>query len=116
MGQQEIAKTQWKPFFDAISKATRASQIEIELAGLDIGDQIAEEWTQFEGFSYDPKDDVLFVHTPILDHAIRRPQAIVADIDGSLTRSISLKDADDRVQIIRFRSPSMLKTGDRAAG
>lgn len=43
-------------------------QAEIEVALLDIGDQIEAEWVPLLGITYDPKDDPVVVLLDGLDH------------------------------------------------
>ena len=80
-----------------------AEQVEIEVAGLDLGDQIETEWVLLNGISYDPRDDLLTVFTEGVDHNIPRPQTIRVDdgIDG--LHSIEVTDADGHKQIVLLK-------------
>lgn len=82
--------------------------VELEVAGLDIGDQIEKEWTLLEGLSYDPKEDGIHIYTSPLDHFIPAPTEIIASEDGPMVSSILVKDDDGHFQIIKFRLPLML--------
>lgn len=111
MENRDLDKKEWQGYFDYVSKSLPGMQVEIEVASLDIGDQIQEEWTPLEGLSYDPKDDVLFVHTASLDHAILSPRAINIDGDELELRSVVIQDAEGQTQTIRFRETLALKPG-----
>lgn len=106
---QVIEKKNWQTFCDNVSKTLRGGQSELELASLDIGDQIEQNWTPFEGISYDPNDDALYVHTPDLDHAIQHPQMLTVDQSGGRIRSISIKDSANQLQTIRLKEPLLLE-------
>lgn len=107
MHYESIGKEKWESYFNSLSKAARGREMQIEMIGLDIGDQIAEDWTPFEGLSYDQKHDTVQVHTQALDHAIASPEEVVAEENGAL-KSISIKSAGGALQIIHFRDPIVL--------
>jgi len=91
-----------------MSKALTGKWAEIEVASLDIGDQITAEWIPLIGITYDSKDDLLDVALERYDHLIRHPQQVVVDdADGSL-RSVAIVDAEGSTQIVRMRVPVML--------
>jgi len=100
-----IERNYWKNYFDFISKDMRAQQVELEVVGLDLGDQIEEEWVSFEGISYDTKKNILFVHTATIKHTILEPLEIVVEDEDSMLRSIAVKDRLSHLQLIKLRSP-----------
>jgi hypothetical protein len=104
----KLKKAQWRPFLDALSKLLEAKEAEIEVASLDLGDQIQAEWLPFLGISYDPNDDVVEIALEGLDHLIYRPREIYLDDDvGGLT-SLEVVDADDRRQIVKLKDKLLL--------
>lgn len=103
METRRMEKIEWQNYFDFVSRDLPTMQVEIEVAGLEFGDQIQAEWTPLVGISYDPKDDVLFVHTAALDHAIHDPQDIVLEGDETEIRSITVRDAEGSTQTVRFK-------------
>lgn len=109
MKNHVINKVEYKKYFDDISKLIKGQQVELEVTGLDIGNQIESEWVAFEGFSYDPKQEILVVHTPTLDHAIHHPIKIIAAEENSTLSSISISDTEDHTHIVQFRKPLMLE-------
>lgn len=109
MKNHVIEKFEYKKYLDSISKLIKGQQVELEVTGLDIGNQVETEWVALEGFSYDPKDETLVVHTPKLDHTIHRPIQIIAAEDGANLNSLFIKDTDDHTHIVQFRRPLMLE-------
>ncbi len=109
MENHVIQKNEYKKYFDDISKLIKGQRVELEVTGLDIGNQIEAEWVVLEGFSYDPKDEILVVHTPLLDHAIHRPVEIVAAEESDTLTSLSISDTEEHTHIVQFRRPVPLK-------
>ena len=99
-----IEKQDWGRFFDLVSKSIEGQQIEIEVAGLEIGDQIEADWVPFDGISYDAKTDYIFVHTPLLDHAILHPSTVFMAAENHTVHAINITD-DQTIQILQFRPP-----------
>lgn len=108
MYNHTIEKAEYKKYFDNISKLVKGQQVELEVTGLDIGNQIETEWVTLEGFSYDPQGEILVVHTPTLDHAVHHPVQIIAAEDGLELNSLFIKDTDEHTHIVQFRHPLLL--------
>src|SRR5690349_10395554 len=83
MAVQKIDKSEWRGFFDWLSKGLVGARTEVEVASLDLGDQIEVEWLPLLGITYDDKDDVLDVALEgvdrLVDHLIQHPREIWAD-------------------------------------
>jgi hypothetical protein len=103
MALEQLDPAQWKAFFDRVSKELGAKQVEIEVAGLDIGDEIEAEWIPFTGVSYDPKDNVLSIFSDRMEHMIHKPREIWVDFAVDGLHSMEVVDADDRKQIILLK-------------
>ncbi len=108
MATVKLAKEAWHPYFDSMSKLVVGKQAEIEVASLDIGDQIEAEWVPLLGITYDPKNDLVEVLLEGLDHLIRNPRDIYVDHGPAGLTSVEVIDSDDVRQIIRLRDPIML--------
>lgn len=104
MAIRTLPRSEWKSYFDRVSRELPSEQAEIEIAGLDLGDQFETEWTSLEGLSYDPKDELFSVFLPGLEHNIRRPKEIFVDdgVDG--LQSVEVVDGDGRRHIIRLKA------------
>jgi hypothetical protein len=72
MAVRKLEKTEWRPFFDWVSKGLVGKRAEIEIASLSLGSQIEAEWLPLLGVSYDPKNDILEIAVDGLDHMISR--------------------------------------------
>ena len=57
MAVQKIEKGNWRAFFDWLSQGLLGARAEIEVASLDLGDQIEAEWLTLLGITYD--DEVI---------------------------------------------------------
>ena len=100
----KLDRTAWQKSFDQMSKLELVDkQVQIEVTGLDIGDQIEQKWTPLLGISYDPKDDLIEILVEGLDHLIRKPREVWIDQGANGLVSMEVIDADDRRQIIRLR-------------
>lgn len=104
-----IQRDHWAPFLELFSRMLTGQNVELEIAGLDVGDQIEIEWTSFDGLSYSPREDKIYLHTPDETHDIEGPREMIAfaDTDGSWSM-LTVQDSNGQVQIIRFREPLML--------
>ena len=112
-----IPKAAWQPFFDGLSAVAVGKRAEIEVASLDIGDQIVAEWLPLLGMTYDPRDDLLDIAVAGLNHRIRRPRQIVTEEGDDGVELIAVISEDDTQQVVRLKEPLMLspkRVPDRA--
>jgi hypothetical protein len=91
-----------------MSQALLGKLAEIEVASMDLGDEIIAEWIPMIGITYDSKDDVLDVALDRVDHLIRHPKEIVVEDDEGGLKSVAVLDGDESRQIINFKTPLML--------
>ena len=110
--QSNVPQAEWREFFDRMSKALTGKWAEIEVASLDLGDQITAEWIPMIGITYDSKDDLLDVALDRYEHLIRHPKQIVVDEEQGRLASIAVVDADGTTQIVRMKQPLMLPVPD----
>jgi Family of unknown function (DUF5335) len=108
MTVQKIDKRDWQAFFDWLSQGLLGARAEIEVASLDLGDQIEAEWLPLLGITYDKKDNVLEVALEGVDHMIYGPREIWADLKVGEMMSFDVIDDRDVSQIIKLRQPLML--------
>ena len=90
------------------TKALVGKSAEIEVASLELGDQIVAEWIPMIGITYDANDDLLDIALDRYDHLIHYPQEIVVDEDRGVLTSVAVVDADGTRQIVRMKDPVML--------
>ena len=108
MTTQKLSQREWKPFFDSLSKVLGAKEIEIEVFGLTIGDQLQAEWVRMIGLTYDEKDDLLEVALEGLDHLIAKPREIYVDDGGVGLATITVVDSEGQRQMLKLRDPIAL--------
>ncbi|MFL6674113.1 MAG: DUF5335 domain-containing protein [Massilia sp.] len=108
MATSKLDKATWAPYLEQISKMLEGKQTHIEVAGLNIGDQLEAEWIPLLGISYDHKNDLVQILVEGLDHLIRNPKEIYVDYGPPGLSSMEVVDRDDVREIIRFRDPLML--------
>lgn len=108
MATQPLQRDRWQSYFDRVSRHLGGEQVEIETAGLGLGNQINQEWILLNGLTYDPKDDVFEVVTDNIDHLIQHPKDIYIDEAGTALRSVEVIDADGNRQVVRLREPIAL--------
>jgi hypothetical protein len=103
-----VPKSQWRLFFDRMSRALLGKWAEIEVASLDLGDQVVTEWVPMIGISYDPHDDLLDVALDRASHLIRHPREIVVEEGQTGLASVAVVDEDGARQVVRLKEPLML--------
>jgi hypothetical protein len=113
MISRRLEKSEWKPFFDVLSKyIVQGARAEIEIAGLDLGDQVAARWLPLSGIVYDHQDDIVEValgdSDHHVDHIVRGPREIYFVEDAGRFISLDILDANGRHQIVKVKDPIML--------
>ena len=103
-----VPQPEWRPFFDRMSRALLGMRAEVEVASLDLGDQIVAEWIPLIGITYDSRDDLLDVAFDRSNHLIRHPRQIVVEQMATGVASVAVLDADGTQQIVRMKMPVML--------
>ncbi len=111
-----LEKTDWRMYFDRMAKALLGKRAEIEVASLELGDQIEAEWVQLLGVTYDPKDDVLEIALDGLAHRVPKPQRIFVDEGRAGLDSFDVIDEAGISHIVRLRDPLMLPAPPRLGG
>ncbi len=114
MTTQRIDKARLKDYFDHFSMIMPTELVEIEVAGLDLGDQIEAEWVPLSGISYDPKDDVVVVdlNDGQVQHSIRAPAEVTVEEDDGGIRSLSIRCGEGHLHVLRLKAPRALPARD----
>jgi hypothetical protein len=105
---KQLEKSQWRAYFDWMSKALVGKRAEIEVASLELGDRIMAEWLPLLGISYDPKNDVIEIALEGVDHLIHKPREVYVEEEGLELSSLEVIDAEGVRQIIVLRDPMTL--------
>lgn len=114
MATCQLQKNEWKPYFDRVSKNLLGMRAQIEVAALNIGDQLAAEWVPMLGVVYDNKDDLLEIALDGLDHLISKPREIYVDEGETGLASFEVVDASGVRHIVQLREPLMLPPPSKA--
>ena len=104
MATRQIEQEHWGRYFDNLSTVLGTELAEIEVAGLDLGDQVEAEWLQLIGISYDRKDDVLSFQLEGVEHLIQGPREVYVEEDDDGLHSIEVVDGDGHRHIVRLRA------------
>ena len=110
-----LTKPDWREFFDRFSSGLAGKRAEVEVASLDLGDQIVAEWIPVLGITYDTANDLLDVSFEGLTHLIRHPRDIVIEEAAGGVTSVAIALRDGSRQVIRLKQSLMLPaaTGTR---
>lgn len=109
MDFDKIPREKWQTFFDSMSKALEGKVVDIEVVGLDLGDQMATSSLPLNGIAYEPKSDTVYVYTDERerdhDHAIPRPREIFVQVGDTGLDQVVILDEDDHKHFVRLRAP-----------
>lgn len=108
MAIEKLEKPRWQSYFDSVSKSVSGSQVQIDVTGLQVGDQVEAQQLPLTGLSYDSKGDCIEIITESLNHRIRKPITIHVDYAVDGLHSIEVIDANDLHQIVKFIQPVAL--------
>ena len=108
MTTKRLERAQWKSYFNDTAKSLESMQVEIEISGPHIGDQIEAEWVSLNGLSYDDRTNTFDVATNQLNHRIAGVEAINVEQDFTGLKSMELVDGNGNHQILRFKPPLAL--------
>jgi hypothetical protein len=116
MSVQQVDRSGWSVFFDTLTKSLPGKRAEVEVASLDLGDQIEAEWAPLIGITYDHKNDLVEVALEGVDHLILEPQEVYVDFDIGGLIAVEVIDAGGAAQIIKLKDPLALPApGDHSA-
>ena len=108
MTARSIQKAEWGRFCAAISKALEGSQAEIEVASIDLGQQVEKEWAPLIGISYDPEDDVIDIALEEVDHIVNEPKELLAEMDDASVSALQITDGEGTRHLVRLKDGLML--------
>jgi hypothetical protein len=104
----KVQRNQWQPFFDRVSAALGAKNVDVAIVGPGIGSQTEARRAVLTGISYDAKDDVFAVITEDLEHNISHPRAINVDEELDSLRSLEVVDFSGDHHIVTLSDPLRL--------
>lgn len=106
---RQLQQSEWRPYFDRVSRKLGASKVDVLLLGLDLGVQSEAEKLSLLGITYDHHDDALDISAEGLEHRILGPESIFVqeDVNGRLV-SCKVRDAEGHEQILQIEPALML--------
>lgn len=110
MTARSIQKAEWGSFCAAVSEALEGRQAEIEVASLDLGEQVEKEWAPLIGISYDPEDDIIDIALEDVDHIVNEPKELLADIEDASISALQITDAEGTRHLVRLKDGLQLPT------
>jgi hypothetical protein len=101
---RKLAPETWRTYFDWMTRHMPAVRAEIEVAGLDIGDQIEGHALAIDGLSYDPSSHELVITATDdqLEHHIADPQEIYVLEELGQPSAVEILDAEGHKQILHI--------------
>jgi hypothetical protein len=114
MALRNLPKDEWRGFFDRMSRPLLGKQAEVEVASLDLGDQVLDEWVPMIGITYDSGDDLLDVALSRANHLIRHPKEITVDEAPAGLASVAIVDVEGARHIVRLKEPLALPPASAA--
>jgi len=103
-----IPKSDWTQYLNRIARSLEGLRAEIEVASLELGDQIAADHVPISGIFYDHKDDIVGVILDGLDHFIRHPEAIYVEDGVEGLSALAVIDRDGTNHLIKLTRPLAL--------
>jgi hypothetical protein len=111
----ELPRETWRTFFDELSEHLGTVEATVEVAGRDVGAQVAAERLILVGISYDENDDVLVValdtgpgERGAFEHLVDRPQRIYVALGEGAEMTIDAEDAEGHKTLVRLERPEAL--------
>jgi hypothetical protein len=108
---RRLEPSEWTGFCIRASRSFLGTQVEIEVASLEVGHQLQARRLPLQGMAYDPESDVLELLVGEMDHLIRAPRELYVDETPSGTGYLAylqIIDANGVRQIVTLREPPML--------
>ena len=111
----ELPRETWRTYFDQLSRNLGTVEATVEVAGRDLGAQVAAERLILVGISYDDKDDALVValdagpgERGAFEHLVDRPQRIYVAMGEGAEMTIDAEDAEGHPTLVRLERPEAL--------
>lgn len=118
MTHEKIAKAGWHGFFDVVSKVLKGRRADVEVIGVDVGDQLEDKELPLSGITYDAKDDSLYIYLQdpnALKHAIHTvhsPKEVYVQTGETGLSTVAIFDNEGHEMLVHFREPLMLPAGE----
>lgn len=102
MTTRTLNTSQWKPYFDRVSKNLPATAVDLHVESADLGDQVLFENGRLVGFDYDPNDRAIEVVTPEGSHRVTAPKSVSVEESAEGLHAVEIVDDEGRQHIVRL--------------
>lgn len=109
MPTRALVRADWRRYCDQVSKAIAGKRVELDVASLELGDQIEARWLPLLGIVFDARSDVLQIALEGVGHSIVSPRKILLEETERGLVAIEIVGADDTVDTLRLREPLRLE-------
>ena len=105
---QKLNRTQLRELLDRVNKQLKDQPVQVDVASLQLGDQIQAEWILLLGLRYDPEGDAVEIILGGIDVTISKPREIHFDGVGSQWDALDILDAEGIQHIVELKDPLLL--------
>ena len=105
---QKLNRTQLRELLDRVNKQLKDQPVQVDVASLQLGDQIQAEWILLLGLRYDTEDDAVEIILEGIDVTISKPREIHFDGVGSQWDALDILDAEGVQHIVELKDPLLL--------
>ena len=107
MAIEKIEKADLKHYFDNLSRILPDESVQIEVVGMDVGDQLAADNVRLEGISHDESNDEIVIHLAnAADHNISGPQEVYVEQNDNGLQSMEITCSKGHKHIIKLKVPA----------
>jgi hypothetical protein len=96
----KLERSEWRRYFDVVTKYVRSSAVSVWVGGLDLGMQAEVEQLELLGLSYDSHDGELAIVFDALSHRIEPREIWVKLNDIGHLQCFEVIDKERRTQIV----------------
>jgi hypothetical protein len=114
MPTRELARAEWRRYFDGISKNIGGGRVELDVTSLELGDHVEARWLPLLGIVFDARSNVLEIALEGVGHSILAPREIHLEETERGLVSLNIVSANDTVETLRFREPLRLEPSEPA--
>jgi hypothetical protein len=108
MTTRKIPKEDWSRYFEQLTERLRGHRVELDLLGVEIGDQVVASHASLESFSFDERAQSLEVSFDHFRHLISNPHEVWVEEEVAGVHSLFVLDGDNHQQILKFSEPPAL--------
>ena len=105
---QKLNKDELRELCERVTKQLKAQMVEVDVASLQLGDQIKADWVRLLGLSYDPQNDAIEIMLDGIDITVPKPREIHFDGSGSHWTALDIRDAEGLQHILELKDPLLL--------